>query len=117
MAMRGCRFNQQTDHKTLKGSNTREIRPIKPVRTATLRQRRGVHRNVHARYGENIGLYGTGNLFEEPNPTGSRPSELIGLCETTRETPPPQHTRKGKEDKDKETGPAGAREQLAWNFI
>ena len=55
--MRGCRFNQQTDHKTLKGSNTREIRPIKSVRTATLRQRRGVHRNVHARYGENVGLY------------------------------------------------------------
>ena len=24
-------------------------------------------------------MYGTGVLFEEPNPTGSRPSDLIGL--------------------------------------
>ena len=24
---------------------------------------------------------GTGFLFEEPNPTGSRPSDLIGFCE------------------------------------
>ena len=26
-------------------------------------------------------MYGTGILFEEPNPTGSRPRDLIGLCE------------------------------------
>ena len=27
----------------------------------------------------NVGLYGTGILFQEPNPTGSRPSDLVGL--------------------------------------
>ena len=26
-----------------------------------------------------LGLCGTGILFEEPNPTGSRPRDLIGL--------------------------------------
>jgi len=28
---------------------------------------------------EKDGLYGTGILFEEPNPTGSSPRDLIGL--------------------------------------
>ena len=28
---------------------------------------------------EKGGFYGTGIVFEEPNPTGSRPSDLIGL--------------------------------------
>ena len=31
---------------------------------------------------------GTGILFKEPNPTGSRPRDLIGLCMPTHETPP-----------------------------
>ena len=52
---------------------------------------------------------GTGILLKEPNPTGSRPRDLIGLCGPTHETPPPQHTRKGKKDKE---NPTGTREQL-----
>ena len=55
---------------------------------------------------------GTGIVFKEPNPTGSRPSDLIGLRGTTNDNPPPQHTRKGKEDKERETDPTGGREQL-----
>ena len=34
----------------------------------------------------NFGLYGMGFLFEEPNPTGSRARDLIGLCKPM-ETP------------------------------
>ena len=48
--------------------------------------------------------YGTGISFEEPNPTGSRPSDLIGLHKTT-ETPegtkrrrPPGGGRERKKD-------------------
>ena len=51
----------------------------------------------------NVGLYGTGILFEDPNPTGSRPSDLIGLCRQHTK-PAPQHTRKGREDKGISTG-------------
>ena len=36
-----------------------------------------------------IGLYGTGILFEEPNPTGSRPRDLIGLCKQQTKPRPP----------------------------
>ena len=43
---------------------------------------------------------GTGILFQEPNPIGSRQSDPSGLCGPTHETPPPQHTRQGKEDRD-----------------
>ena len=32
---------------------------------------------------ESGGLYGTGILFQEPNPTRSRPHDLVGLCKTT----------------------------------
>ena len=35
-------------------------------------------RRVEARE-RDVGLYGTGVLFEEPNPTGSRPRDLQGL--------------------------------------
>ena len=34
---------------------------------------------------------GTGILFEEPNPTVSRPRDLIGLCRTTKRRPQPWH--------------------------
>ena len=34
---------------------------------------------------------GTGILFEEPNPTGSRPRDLIGLCRTRKRRPQPWH--------------------------
>ena len=34
--------------------------------------------------------YGTGILFEEPNPTGSRPSDLIGLYRKWQRTKRPQ---------------------------
>ena len=46
---------------------------------------------------------GTGFLFEEPNPTGSRPRDLIGLCRQHTK-PHPQHTRKGRGDKETPTG-------------
>ena len=52
---------------------------------------------------------GTGIVLEEPDLTGSRQSDLNGLCGPTHETPPPQHTRKGKKDKE---NPTGTREQL-----
>ena len=45
----------------------------------------------------NIVLYGTGILFEEPNPTGSRPRDLIGLCKRT-ETP--EEARRTKAESD-----------------
>ena len=38
---------------------------------------------------ENDGLYGTDVLFEEPNPTGSRPRDLIGLYRQQKKTDPP----------------------------
>ena len=34
-------------------------------------------------------MYGTGILFEEPNPTGSRPRDLIGLYKQQRKSHPP----------------------------
>ena len=34
-------------------------------------------------------MYGTGILFEEPNPTGSRPSDLIGLYKQHMKPHPP----------------------------
>ena len=47
--------------------------------------------------------YGTaGILFEEPNTTGSRPRDLIGLYKHQRKPHPdthPQHTREGKKGK------------------
>ena len=39
-------------------------------------------------------IYGTGILFEEPNPTGSRPSDLIGLYTQQRKPHPTQHTQR-----------------------
>ena len=36
-----------------------------------------------------VGMYGTGILFEEPNPTGSRPRDLIGLYKHERKPHPP----------------------------
>ena len=56
---------------------------------------------------ENAGVYGTGILVEEPNPTGSRPSDLIGLEEQHRKPHPPQHTRKGKEKAQRRARPPG----------
>ena len=38
---------------------------------------------------------GTGILNKEPNATGSRPSDLIGLCGPTHETPPPHYSLHG----------------------
>ena len=35
---------------------------------------------------ENAGLYGMGFLFEEPNSTGSRPRDLIGLLKNRKAT-------------------------------
>ena len=46
-----------------------------------------------------------GIVFEEPNPTGSRPRDLIGLYKQQKETPPPQHTREGKGSHGKEKRP------------
>ena len=57
---------------------------------------------------------GKGISFKEPNPIGSRPSDLIGLCGPPNETPPPQHTKIGKEDKEKEKDPTGAFERRRW---
>ena len=48
-----------------------------------------------------------GISFNEPNPTRSRPSDLIGLCKLTQD-PPPTHTREGK-DKPPQTKPGGGR--------
>ena len=38
------------------------------------------------------------NSRKEPNPTGSRPRDLIGLCKTTHENQTPEHARVGKEE-------------------
>ena len=46
-------------------------------------------------------------LFEEPNPSGSRPSDLIGLEEQHMKPHPPQHTRKGKEKAQRRARPPG----------
>ena len=40
---------------------------------------------------------GTGILFQEPNPTGSRQRDLIGLCGPTQETPPPSTQKEDRE--------------------
>ena len=40
---------------------------------------------------------GERTIFKEPNHTGSRPSDIIGLCRQHTK-PAPQHTRKGRED-------------------
>ena len=50
-------------------------------------------RNVRADW-ENVGLYGTGILFEEPNPTGSRSSDRIGLNKQQMR-PHPRNTHQG----------------------
>ena len=50
-----------------------------------------------------------GFYLKNPTPIGSRPRDLIGLCETTRETRPPHHTRRGKEGKETPTGEKGQR--------
>ena len=52
---------------------------------------------------EDDGLYGTGILFEEPNNTGSRPRDLIGLCK-------PQETREGTKRR-RPKKPGGGRER------
>ena len=48
-------------------------------------------------------------LFEESNPTGSRPRDLIGLYKQHMKPHPPEHTRKGKGEKE---NPTGRKEQL-----
>ena len=69
---------------------------------------------------------GTGILLKEPNPTGSRPRDLIGLCRQHRKSHPPTHKeRKGRQGNPnrwkgaagKGGGPTGA--PLLWhgNFI
>ena len=45
------------------------------------------------------------SVCKEPNPTGSRPSDLIGLCRQHTK-PHPQHTRKGRGDKETQPRPA-----------
>ena len=52
-------------------------------------------------------MYGTGILFEEPNPTGSRPRDLIGLYKQHMKPHPPEHTRKGKERARRRARPPG----------
>ena len=52
--------------------------------------------------GKNVDWHGTGILFEEPNPTGSRSRDLPGLYKTT-ETP--EGTKRGRPKK-----PGGGRE-------
>ena len=42
---------------------------------------------------ENVGLYGTGFLFEEPNPTGSRPRDLTGLYRQQKKPHPPHASK------------------------
>ena len=46
---------------------------------------------------------GTGILFEEPNPTGSRPSDLIGLNQQHRRphSPKTQERARGKHGNDR----------------
>ena len=43
---------------------------------------------------KDAGLYGTGISFEEPNPTGSRPRDLIGLYKQHGTVHQEQHTKK-----------------------
>ena len=53
-----------------------------------------------------------GILFKEPNPTGSRQSDLIGLCRPTHETPPPNTQGKARRTrKGRQTQPA---EESSW---
>ena len=64
---------------------------------------------------------GTGISFEEPNPTGSRPSDLIGLWRmTTQETPPPRtHKEGGTGILFEEPNPTGSRpsDLIRWHGI
>ena len=48
--------------------------------------------------------------MKNPNPIGSRPSDLIGLCRRHTKHAP-QHTRKGREDKGIQGTPTGEKEQ------
>ena len=47
-----------------------------------------------------VGLYGTGILFEEPNPTGSRPRDLIGLYNKQHMKPHPVLKRPRRDTKE-----------------
>ena len=55
--------------------------------------------NAHERRGRWFVWHGI--LFEEPNPAGSRPRDLIGLHKQHMKPHPPEHTRKGKENVSK----------------
>ena len=53
-----------------------------------------------------------GILFEEPNPTGSRPSDLIGLCKEHMQPHPP-NTHKGGQGESTKVIEATRRRQRA----
>ena len=50
-----------------------------------------------------------GILFEEPNPTGSRPSDLIGLYKQQATQRRQRATRRRKKREGPKTGPNGAK--------
>ena len=50
------------------------------------------------------GLYGTGILFEEPNPTGSRPRDLIGLYRQHTKPHPPNTQGRARREHGGEQG-------------
>ena len=62
---------------------------------------------IHFRRGREdteCGLYGTGILFEEPNPTGSRPSDLIGLYRQQKKPHPPNTQGRARREHGGEQG-------------
>ena len=50
-----------------------------------------------------------GILFEEPNPTGSRPRDLIGLYEQQRKTHPPNTQERARAATERRSGRNGAK--------
>ena len=53
---------------------------------------------------ETMGFTGTGILFEEPNPTGSRPRDLIGLYRQHTKPHPPNTQGRARREHGGEQG-------------
>ena len=54
-------------------------------------------------------MYGTGILFEEPNPTGSRPRDLIGFYKQQRKPHPPNTQERARAARERRSGRNGAK--------
>ena len=95
-----------------------KTRPSPLTRHTTLflprRRERETERGGGEREGSGTEFYVTGTELLFCNLGWVRAGGTLHIQRTraTKEIPSPQHTREGKEDKEKETDPTGAREQL-----